>query len=211
MIPELVSAWADGWAVSRGTTQPVAHPWGWYIDVGLPHHVGRHVVPVAEESAVRAAAESVSTPHTWLKVAEEAETVARWLPAGWEVDVEDTGHLMAVDLRATEPSAPEGYTVSVETTPAGATTVLLFDLTGVQAANGQLGLSGTTAVFDRIGTDPAHRRRGLGNFVMRTLADHAAAAGASVGVLGATDEGRALYESLGWKRQATLAACEYRP
>ncbi|MBB5934505.1 hypothetical protein FHS42_001552 [Streptomyces zagrosensis] len=46
---------------------------------------------------------------------------------------------------------------------------------------------------------------------MRTLIDDAVAQGATLGVLGATDDGRALYQTLGWKRHAPLAACVYRP
>ncbi|MGY5125458.1 hypothetical protein [Streptomyces nigrescens] len=46
---------------------------------------------------------------------------------------------------------------------------------------------------------------------MGTLADHAVTEGATLGVLGATDEGRALYETLDWKVYAPLAACIYRP
>ena len=59
-------------------------------------------------------------------------------------------------------------------------------------------------------TAEAHRRRGLGAFVMRTLADRALEQGAVLGVLGATDAGRALYETLGWKKHTTLAECIYR-
>jgi predicted GNAT family acetyltransferase len=60
-------------------------------------------------------------------------------------------------------------------------------------------------------TEEAHRRRGLGGLVMRTLADRALEEGAALGVLGAIDAGRALYETLGWKKHATLAECVYRP
>ncbi len=55
---------------------------------------------------------------------------------------------------------------------------------------------GEAVVVDRVVTEETHRRRGLGGFVMRTLADRAVAKGAVLGVLGATDAGRALYETL---------------
>ncbi|WP_127356693.1 GNAT family N-acetyltransferase [Actinacidiphila soli] len=60
------------------------------------------------------------------------------------------------------------------------------------------------AVFDQIETSPAHRRKGLGSLVMRALANAAYDAGATTGVLGATVEGRALQESLGWRTDAPL-------
>ncbi|GGY10927.1 GNAT family N-acetyltransferase [Streptomyces hiroshimensis] len=211
MIAELVRVWASGWALSRHTPRPAEQPWGVYIEVGQAGQVGRHVLFGAHESAVREAAASVSAPHTWLKVPAEPEDVGPWLPRGWVVDEEEAGHLMAVDLSATEPVAPEGYTGSLETGGGGVAYVRVHDAAGELAAKGQVALLGREAVVDRVVTEEAHRRRGLGAFVMRTLADHAVAEGASLGVLGATDEGRALYETLGWKAHARLAACVYRP
>ncbi|QLE75580.1 GNAT family N-acetyltransferase [Streptomyces rectiverticillatus] len=210
MVSDLVRVWASGWALSRQTPRPVEHPWGVHIEVGQPEQAGRHVLFEAHEPAVRAAAASVSVPHTWLKVPAEPEDVRPWLPRGWVVDDEENGHLMAVDLSATEPVVPEGYSGSLETS-GSVTFVRVHDAAGELAAKGQVALLGHEAVVDRVVTEETHRRRGLGAFVMRTLADHAVAAGASLGVLGATDEGRALYESLGWKAHARLAACAYRP
>ncbi|MEW2034813.1 GNAT family N-acetyltransferase [Streptomyces roseifaciens] len=178
--------------------------------MGQAEQAARHVLFEAHESAVRAAAASVVVPHTWLKAPAEPEDIRPWLPRGWVVDEEETGHLMAVDLSATEPVPPEGYTASLETSD-GVTYVRMHDAAGGLAATGQVALLGHEAVVDRVVTEEIHRRRGLGAFVMRTLADHAVAGGASVGVLGATDEGRALYETLGWKAHARLAACVYRP
>ncbi|MFD7238711.1 GNAT family N-acetyltransferase [Streptomyces syringium] len=210
MIPELVRTWGAGWAVSRGTPPPAERPWGLYLEVGYPDQVGRHVLPAAHEFSVREAAASVTVPHTWLKVPMEPEDIGPWLPEGWVVDKDEAGYLMAVDLTATDPVAPEGYSASVETRD-GVDHVRVHDATGEVVANGQMAVLGQAAVVDRVRTDDAHRRRGLGAFVMRTLTDHAVAQGAVLGVLGATPDGRALYEALGWKVHAPLAACIYKP
>ncbi|QDQ15682.1 GNAT family N-acetyltransferase [Streptomyces spectabilis] len=210
MVPELVRTWAAGWAVSRRTPPPVEQPWGIYLDVGTAGQVGRHVLPYATEPVVRAAAASVRVPDTWLKVPGEPEEVEPWLPEGWVVDKEECGHLMSVRLRATDPAAPDGCTVSVETRD-GVTFVRVRDEAGAPAAQGQMVVLGEAAVVDRVVTDEAHRRRGLGSHVMRVLADEALARGAGLGVLGATDDGHALYRTLGWKLSAPLTACVYRP
>ncbi|MFI8931323.1 GNAT family N-acetyltransferase [Streptomyces sp. NPDC053474] len=210
MVPELVRTWALGWAVSRSTPPPVERPWGLSLDVGVAGQVARHVLPYATESVVRAAAASVSVPDTWLKVPGEPEDVEPWLPEGWVVDKEESGYLMSVTLRATAPAVPDGYSVSVRTRD-GVTFVCLHDRAGALAARGQMAVLGEAAVVDRVVTEEAHRRRGLGSHVMRVLADEALARGAGLGVLGATDDGRALYEVLGWKLNAPLAACIYRP
>ncbi|MER5973201.1 GNAT family N-acetyltransferase [Streptomyces sp. NPDC002055] len=209
MVADTVMTWVAGWALSRRTPPPVRKPWGLYVEVaGNPDEVGRHVLPEPEESSVRSAAASVSVPRTWMKMPAEPEELESWLPRGWVM--EETGHLMAVDLMATDPVVPAGYTVTVETVGA-VTCARVLDAAGEQAAQGQMASVGEAVVVDRVVTEAAHRRRGLGNFVMRTLADHALETGAVLGVLGATDAGRALYETLGWKRHAKLAECSYRP
>ncbi|MEW1751756.1 GNAT family N-acetyltransferase [Streptomyces angustmyceticus] len=209
MVADIVRTWVAGWAVSRRTPPPVKKPWGFYVDVaGNPDEVGRHVLPEAEESLVRSAAASVSVPRTWMKMPAEPEEIEPWLPQGWVR--EESGHLMAIDLMATDPVAPAGYTATVETMGA-VIRARVLDAAGEQAAQGQMASLGEAVVVDRMVTEEAHRRRGLGNFVMRTLADHALEAGAVLGILGATDAGRALYETLGWKKHTTLAEYVYRP
>ncbi|MER5367055.1 GNAT family N-acetyltransferase [Streptomyces sp. NPDC002722] len=210
MVADMIGTWVEGWAVSRRTPPPVAKPWGHFIEVaGDPAEVGRHVLPVADEALVRSAAASVTLPRTWMKMPAEPGELEPWLPRGWEVAWADTGHLMAIDLAATEPVAPDGYTATVETV-GSVVHVRVLDALGKQAAKGQMAMLGEDAVVDRVGTEEPHRRRGLGRFLMRVLADHALERGAARGVLGATDAGRALYETLGWKKHATLAECVYR-
>ncbi|MEU3789240.1 GNAT family N-acetyltransferase [Streptomyces fructofermentans] len=209
----LVRAWVDGWVVSRGAAPPVATPWGVTVDVGQPRHVSRHVVGATghavEESAVRAVAGAVTGAGVWLKVFDEPSRVAPWLGAGWWVDPEP-GHLMSAPLTGSAvPPAPAGYRVRVWTR-AGVTRVLVAAPDGSWAARGQIAPTGGTAVADMIETAPAHRRRGLGRFVMGTLAHAAAARGAVTGVLAGTPEGRALYESLGWTVEAGLTSAAYR-
>ncbi|MEU1308704.1 GNAT family N-acetyltransferase [Streptomyces cinnamoneus] len=211
MVADLIGTWVMGWAASRQALSPVDKPWGFYIDVsGNPVEAGRHVLPEVEESLVRSAAASVTVPRTWMKMPAEPEEIEPWLPEGWVMAWEETAHLMAVDLVATSPVAPEGYTVTVEAVGA-VVHIRVLDTAGEQAARGQMAVTGEAAVVDQVVTEAAHRRRGLGDFVMRTLADLALERGATLGVLGATDAGRALYETLGWKKHAPLAACVYRP
>jgi GNAT superfamily N-acetyltransferase len=76
---------------------------------------------------------------------------------------------------------------------------------GSLAASGHIALDERLAIYDRIVTDPAHQRRGLGRAVMHALQALARAHGRHAGVLVATPEGRALYESLGWRVHAPWA------
>lgn len=199
----ITSAWVKGWAVSRGTPAPVAEPWGHRIDVGLPHHVFRHVLPQPDEVSVRTLCQAITVPGAWLKVLAEPDDVAGWTTPGWSVP-DDPGFMMFAELRATAAlPLPEGYTMETATHD-GVFRARVVAADGTLAARGQVAPTGETAVVDRIETYPGHRRRGLGRVVMRTVETAAAEAGATTGVLGATVQGRALYSALGWRYHGPL-------
>ncbi|MCW7990269.1 hypothetical protein XF35_34715 [Streptomyces platensis subsp. clarensis] len=63
-----------------------------------------------------------------------------------------------------------------------------------------------SVVFDMIGTEPAHQRRGLGRAVMAALAGRAVERGARQGVLVASPDGRSLYEAMGWRLRSPVTA-----
>ncbi len=210
MVSELSRAWVDGWVVSRGTPSPSQEPWGLRIDVGRPDQVVRHVLLDADEVAVRKVAETVEalgTPATWLKAFMAPEDMGAWLGPDWTPD--SPGFLMAADLRPSAPRTPGGYTLTTATAE-GVTRVRVLAADGSLAARGQVAPVSGYAVVDQVETAPEHQRRGLGSFVMHTLADTAVRQGAATGVLGATVEGRALYETLGWRVHAPLTGFIYR-
>jgi GNAT superfamily N-acetyltransferase len=210
---EAVRAWTHGWAASRGAAEPAPRPWGFTIDVGLSGHVERHVLPTADEATVRKITENVTAPGVWLKTFVPPETLTTWLAPGWSL-AGGPGFLMSASLRAAhaEPPAapPDGYRLR-SWTRAGVTCVLVRGNDGAFAARGQIAVTGPTAVVDQVETDPAHRRRGLGRLVMRALADAAAGQGATAGVLGATPDGRALYEAMGWRLLAPVTSAVRGP
>jgi GNAT superfamily N-acetyltransferase len=207
MTAELTHRWTEGWAVSRGTAAPAVTPWGLRVEVGAANQLRRHVLLDPHEQGVRELAATVDEPLTWIKSHVEPEVLARWLPEGWTED--DPGWLMAIDVAPAAVTPPDGYTLTSESKD-GVTYVRILTSEGSLAARGQYGYAGDYGTVDQISTEPAHRRRGLGSVVMKALANAADELGASTSVLGATVEGRALYESLGWKVHAPLAGFVYR-
>ncbi|MFJ6695538.1 GNAT family N-acetyltransferase [Streptomyces sp. NPDC091272] len=209
---DAVRAWTEGWALSRGAAEPVPQPWGVTIDIGLPKAVTRHVLfdsYASDEATVRKLLRADSAPGTWIKFVEPPEAVAPWLADGWEYDT--PGHLMTLALTPGQsaPDVPAGYTRR-SWTRGGLTRVLVLAADGSLGVRGQVAVTGRTAVVDQVETNAAHRRRGLGTLVMRTLQACAAQQGAEDCVLGATDEGRALYTTLGWQRRSPLTGI-FRP
>ncbi|TCR15356.1 GNAT family N-acetyltransferase [Streptomyces sp. BK205] len=210
----IVQAWVDGWVVSRGAAPPQREAWGFTVDVGQIAQVSRHVFDAlgddVDEGAVRKVADAVTGAGVWLKVFQDPEIVGKWLGEGWWVDPEP-GYLMTVPLPGTRAEAddvPDGYRTRVWSV-GGVTRVLVAAPDGSLAARGQVAPTGASAVFDQIETVTAHRRRGLGSVVMRTLQAAAGATGAQTGVLAGTPAGRGLYESLGWHVQAPLTSAKF--
>ncbi|MFI2200972.1 GNAT family N-acetyltransferase [Streptomyces sp. NPDC020192] len=206
---DAVRAWVHGWVVSRGAAEPSDRSWGFTVDVGHSREVARHVLTSADEATVRRLAES-SPGGVALKVFVPAPVLEAWLPPGWGL-LDGHDSLMAVSLGhvGAAPVLPDGYRLS-SWHRGGVTRVLVRAADGGFAARGQIAVTGTTAAVDQVETDPAHQRRGLGRVVMRTLARTGAQQGARAAVLGATAEGRALYESVGWRVLAPLSAAALR-
>ena len=196
----MITDWVWGWALSRGTPDPVAEPDGYRIDVGLPGHRVRYVL--LEPGAVRRRAAGLTEPGTWLKVCGAPDQVR--LDSRWTLSAPE--YLMSIEL-GEHPAVtpPDHYTVDVRS--AGDVHDAVVRTTGGEhAAKGRAAVHRRAAVIDMVETDPAHRRRGLGSVVMSELSRVASERGAARAVLVATEAGRALYEQLGWTVESPITA-----
>lgn len=193
-------AWGRGWARARGVHTPVDVPGGWWAEVGLPGHRERHVLHTWD---ARRLARVEARPGTWIKVIGRRDDLRAALPREWAMD--EDGFLMTTRLGAAAAPAPAGYRVEV-TTDGPVTRAAALDTTGTVAAAAHLAATGEFAIFDRVTTEPAHQRRGLGTAVMTALDAHAVRAGLTTGLLAASDQGRRLYERLGWTTRGLIAA-----
>jgi hypothetical protein len=192
----LLERWLTGWSLSRAVPPPVREQSGWRVEVGMPLQLRRHVFLDAGP-ALQACAEQIQDPHIYLKVAVDPAVLRAALPARWMVEA--PGYLMQGFASTSCPKAlPSGYTV--ETSPDNsATLVRVMHDSGELAASGRIVMHEGCAVFDQIVTSESHRRRGLGTIVMQSLDAIAAQANVTERLLVATEDGRGLYLSLGWR------------
>lgn len=189
----LLERWLSGWSLARGVALPRRAGGGLVVDVGWTDQLRRHVF-VDAGTALQACAAAVEEPLVFLKATVDAATLRAALPARWRI--ESPRWLMHCALpMAASPVAGYRAVASVEH---GGTVLRLFDDAGEVAASGILVMVGATAVFDRIETAVAHRRRGLGRAVMGALDALARERGVGERLLVATDAGRRLYLQLGW-------------
>jgi GNAT superfamily N-acetyltransferase len=185
----LVRAWAEGWAISRGAPAPVEVPEGYRIDVSLPGHLKRYVLPEHAPALAR----RLTEPGTWLKICGDGLD----LDPRWEVQAPE--YLMTTRLTSDPPG-------DVEILERGQVIDAIITRDGEPAARGRAALAGDYAVMDQVVTEDAHRRQGLGTTVMQALAAAATARGAATGVLVATADGLALYSRLGWELASPITA-----
>jgi len=199
----LLRLWVQGWAASRGVPPPVPHSDGWRVEVGLPRHRRRHVFPRISQ-ALQALGETVLEPWHYLKACATADELRATLPAFWHVEAQT--YFMRFDgPPPLTPALPAGYGLEVETQGQLAVArVLAAD--GSLAAAGHMAVAEDAAIFDRISTDDAHRRRGLGRVVMCALDAASRTLGARRGLLAATADGHAMYRTLGWRVQSPFTS-----
>ncbi|NMO32781.1 GNAT family N-acetyltransferase [Streptomyces sp. GMY01] len=208
----LIRRWLDGWTVARSL--PEAEPVEPAGD-GLRSKCdqpGREVEVFAlradeEPESVARLATAVATARqvTWLTVPTlRPDTVEAVVGAAGLELVQRSEWFMTTDLTEHpqhEPAAPYEREVRTE---GPVTVVSLHAPSGEVAARGTIAVVGGDAIADRIETDAAHRRRGLGRAVMSALAEAAVSQGARTGLLIASQDGQRLYSALDWRHEADV-------
>ncbi|MGY0231382.1 GNAT family N-acetyltransferase [Longispora urticae] len=201
-VTDVLRHWAQGLAAVRRNSVPVETTWGLRIDEVRPKTRSRCLVFRDDLEAARGAAKEATAPHGVVIVVAAEDAVAALLGPAWTRTPPEP--LMTTTLRRVAWSVPAGYELST-TIDAGVIHVRVQS-EGEVAAAGYTAVVDGVAVVDRVATDPAHQRRGLGTAVMNALTVAAMDQGAVTAVLHGTDEGRALYEGLGWHVRSRITS-----
>ncbi|MEP6504695.1 MAG: GNAT family N-acetyltransferase [Betaproteobacteria bacterium] len=201
---ELLKTWIQGWAISRACAPPVADGPGWRVEVGAPDQLRRHVF-AGDCATLRALGDTVVEPAVWLKACMSIDALRAIVPPRWTVRTEPSYFMRFEGAPPLAGPLPDGYATSLEHAD-GVLRVRIHAADGALAADVRVVTIGEHAIFDRIGTDEAHRRRGLGRALMAALHATARERGATRGLLAATQAGHALYMTLGWTVQSPYAS-----
>lgn len=192
--PLLLNAWLSARSLARGLPSPVPEYGGFRVDTNSDAEVARWVFPEIGPG-LEELAHSINEPRYFLKLCGSADELQAVLPIGWVL------HAPSYFMQASDEPAGrhlvEGY--MIETKRAGMVSeARIYSETGALAASGYAAETQEVFIYDRIVTEPLHRRKGLGLAIMTTL--HAAKQHPSVPeLLVATKDGRALYSTLGWE------------
>lgn len=192
--PHLIGAWLTSRSLARGLPLPVREFDGFRVDTNSETEVARWVFPKIGPG-LQALGRSILEPRYFLKLCAPACELRAALPLGWELH--PPGYFMRSTGEAVKAQLPDGY--KIETERAGVVSAArIWARTGELAASGYAAEACNVFIYDRIVTEPEHRRKGLGRAVMAAL--HATKLQSSAPeLLVATEDGRALYSALGWK------------
>jgi GNAT superfamily N-acetyltransferase len=203
---ELLRAWVDGRSVARGLPASVPDRGGWRVDTNRPEEVRRWVFAEVTPGLVELG-RTIDAPAHVLKLCGHPERLRAALPSNWAV--EPATHFMAAPATWSERPLADGYRLEVNSDGA-AYHVGVTTLNGDVAASGYGGETTGAFVYDRIATEPEHRRKGLGSAVMLALRETRRDK-STAELLVATAEGQALYASLGWRTLSPYATAYISP
>lgn len=204
---ELFQTWITGWSRCRGYER---HDDGRSTSVVLTdeqNQTEHFLFEPTTEQFLELAAETKQDPTRMLTVVTNRmrELIDAAHPLGMRVTDRQQA-LMSVDMSGQDVEDPrppgDGYTL--ERSDDGGCRRVQVRAHGELAARGSVVAVDEYAVYDRIITEEAFRRRGLGSFVMRALTAGVLDDDVTTGLLMASADGRALYEFLDWEHLADV-------
>ncbi|WP_160137311.1 GNAT family N-acetyltransferase [Chryseobacterium sp. c4a] len=194
---EIVKSWLKGWCLSREVPFPTEYKSGFHVFVGDAKQKERYVFPDLNEDFYQLT-QSIDEPWVYLKVSTSPDQFIESIPEKWQLQAQ--GYLMTCfhPMIFSEISLADGY--HLEFSEYNTTFVVrIVAENGEQASIGRVSLIDDVAVYDRIITEVNHQRKGLASFLLKELEKIALSKGFSNNLLVATEEGKLLYENLGWE------------
>jgi GNAT superfamily N-acetyltransferase len=195
--PNIVEQWLKGWSLSRELPLPVKFESGFKVDVGYEKQKVRYVFPVLNDDFIQLS-NRIAEPWIFLKVCARPEDVKHRISEKWIIQPQ--GYMMSCfhSMNIPNVNLHDGY--KLEFDHYNSTFVVrIVSPKGELTSTGRIVLVGDLAVYDRVSTGSTHRRKGLATFLMKELEKIASSKGVFKGFLVATEEGKSLYESLGWQ------------
>jgi hypothetical protein len=194
LSPALVRSWLEARSLARELPQPVDDFGGFRVDTGSSSEVARWVFPTVNSGLV-SLGQSVNEAKYFIKLCGSMEELCAALPRIWRPY--SVGYFMTAEgTPAQQTRVPDGYVSHLEND--GSRIVARVTQDGETAASGYAAETEQVFIYDRIETQLLHRRKGLGKVVMSLLRS-AKTEALRPEVLVATEDGRKLYEAIGWR------------
>lgn len=193
---DIVGKWLKAWSLSRDLPLPTQYKSGFKVDVGYEKQKARYVFTELNDDFF-ALAESINEPWIYLKVCASPSEL-KSLPERWSIQPQ--GYMMECFPSMNIPDIILHENYQLEYDHYDSTFVVkIVTKDGKLASVGRVVIVDDLAVYDRISTEENHKRKGLATFLMKELEKIALSQNVSNHFLVATEQGKSLYESLGWE------------
>ncbi len=195
--PAILEKWLTAWSLSRGLPAATKFKSGYKLDVGDEKQKTRYVFGELNDDFLQLS-ETINEAWVFLKVCASPNEVKNKIAERWVIQPQ--GYMMTCISPMTNPnkSLPDGYKIEFDSNHS-ITVVKIVTNDGELACMGRLVIVDDLAVYDRIFTEEKYKRKGLATFLIRELERIALSNHVYINFLVATEQGKLLYQSLGWK------------
>lgn len=195
---DIVKKWLKGWSLSRELPLPVHYKSGFKVNVGDERQKTRYVFPELNSDFFQLA-ETIDEPWVFLKVCTPFDELKNHISEKWVHQPQ--GYMMSCfgPMKSIDDDLNSDYRLEFDQYNF-THTVKILTRNGELASIGRVVFVEDLAIYDRISTEHNHRRKGLATILMKELERIALSKGVFNNFLVATEEGKKLYESLGWEQ-----------
>jgi len=195
---DIIEKWLKAWCLSRKLPLPVNYKSGFKVNVGFEQQKCRYVFSELNEDFIQLAKE-INEPWIYLKVCDFPKKIEKNISDIWEIQPQ--GYMMHCHhpMKIPKTQLNENYKLEFESYNSTSVIKIVTKNNELVACEGRVVIIDDLAIYDRIITDNNHRRQGLATFLMKELENIALANGIFKNFLVATEEGKLLYENLGWE------------
>ncbi|SEM82045.1 Acetyltransferase (GNAT) family protein [Chryseobacterium taichungense] len=193
---DLIEKWLKAWSLSRQLPLPVHYKSGLMVDVREEKQSKRYVFPTCNDDFFELA-QTINEPWIFLKVCASFEEFKDKIPERWVLQPQGYMMYCSSPMEFADKNLPDKY--RFEYKQYESTFLVNIMENNVVASSGRIVFVDDLAVYDRIFTEKDHRRKGLASFLMKELEKIALSKGFFNNFLVATEQGKKLYELLGWK------------
>lgn len=194
---DIIEKWLSAWALSRELPLPTKFKSGYKVEVGYEKQKSRYVFAEVNDDFMQL---SKTINETWifLKVCASPDDVVNKISDKWMLQPQ--GYLMycVSPMNIQMTTLPDGYIVELENYNS-TTLVKIMTKNGTLACTGRVVIVDDLAVYDRISTEENHKRKGLATYLIAELEQIAMSKNIYKNFLVATEQGKLLYQSLGWE------------
>ncbi|OJX49460.1 MAG: GNAT family N-acetyltransferase [Flavobacterium sp. 38-13] len=195
--PDILKKWLTAWSLSRELPLPIAYKSGFKVEVGDVKQKERYVFAELNEDFIELS-NIINEPWIFLKTFASPEEIKGRVSEKWTFQPQ--GYFMVCSEPMVFPNRHLDTEYKFEFYDYNSTFVVkILTQNNEQVAIGHVVLVDDIAVYDRIITDINHRRKGLATTIIKELEKTVLAKGITKNVLVATEEGKQLYQSLGWE------------